>query len=359
MKKIMYISFVVTILFFKNNIVYAEEKDKYIFKEEIYQTTDENEKRTFQNIIQVDNKKYKLVETNYQKLSEELAKHLVSHNVIKDNLYSQDEVELDNHLEVDYNGKKINVFLKEKTFTETTIENRKETVTANDYYYDEIKKPNVNNMKSFTFFDEKSNKEVNTVLRLKEVIQEKPYEWVQDIYTSMTITIYNSRFFKLGEKYLEYNKDIPNLKGQQEYILELLNLPKDSYKVDDFYYSKDEEVIDDVVQRQVNLKISRLITNYKVVYESETNLPNVKGYKLNALYQNFDESDLNKFIYTIKATSKYELVEQKQTINESQTSPVDTKVLDIVILSLFLLLILLCIVIIIYKLKKKEEKENK
>ena len=322
-------------------------QDTTTFKQEQqYVSTDINQKTEFEELLENDNGKYILKNVDYEIISSipvPKDNEIIEEKSIND-LYEQSDAQFDEEIEIEKDGKKIKLKLDTVNFSDTTIKNRTELVSGSVEIKKQITKPVISENKEFSFVDKKLNKTLSPTLQFKNLETTSPNTWVSDVKMPVKIHLYESEFYKLQDKYVPYNAEKPHFKGFENELLQTVSLSPNSYKVDDFNWTSEVFEENGVKYRNAEIIGQRLISDYKLNYESTVNLENAPGYNAVATYIGTDTVDSDVSNHTIKATANYELEENSN---------------HFIIISLALIVIIFFIVLSIYILNKQSKLKNK
>lgn len=328
-----------------NNSVEIEKKDITVQQTfTAYSTDDFN--YNFEKQIEKDGKKYDLKGVNYSVTETKDVKQTqnVTHKVDYKNLYSKEDITPPETLSIMQDGQEIEVKLTDINYTDTTITNRSERLTAyTDYDYKTVK-PVPPETKTINYFDEASKQNVKATLKFKELKAVDDWAWRNDVTIPITFSFYDSEYYVLGDKYIPYDDNTPALKGYENDLLEELGLDTYKYRINSVEWSGEKYQVGDVTYRKAIAHGERYAANYVAYYESKVNLPNAKGYNAVANYDTEISVVSGEKEYTVLATAVY-----KPNNTTAQ-----------IIAGVFggLLVIVLLVIAILYIISKKNDKKG-
>lgn len=350
MKKI--ITSLLLITFCTGQVVLASNSPP--MKQKTFKTLNKNDKIHFEKYIEENGQKYKLDKVDYKIIKEEDTNKLkdLIHNIKYKDLYNSNNIPAPKkQIEVEKDGILVKMKLAEKLIEETTIVNRYETVTADQEIKDFTPKinepidPIVKDKKVFSYDDKKNNKTTDVVLNLKSLEKISDDFFISE-KLELELNIYNSNFFQLGGKYVEYDPKKLDLSKYEQEVLDELELNPDYYTLIKAYYNSKEYEENNMLKRKAVIAVKRRASNYIATYESKVQLEPANGYNvtLKYVYDNNNNANIKSDTeYTIKAIASYKYNEDLKTI----------------IISLITILFLLFIVIFLRKLLQKQDKQEK
>lgn len=164
----------------------------------------------------------------------------------------------------------------------------------------------------------------------------------EDTYIDITFVSYDADTFLWNQVTVPKNKKNP-LKGYEKELLESVGGSRENYRIQNVHWSgKAYKNAKGILCRNARAEVKRKVAHYRVNYNGERTVEDVKGTVYTSVYTGLRETDSGERTYTIQAIATYE----KQTE------------IPVVGITLGVLLFLLIVVGIIFILKKRQRSEN-
>lgn len=340
-----------SILLTANMPAMAAQSDVKVGKNDItiektFTSNSADAKFEFDEEIKQDGKKYKFKGASYDIVSQEALteNQIKTETVDYKNLYQKEDVNAEDTITVNQDGKEITLNFKDVTYSDTVIENRTAKVTAYTDYDFKTVKPTPNQTKTVSYYDKATGQTVTRDLALKELKVKSDWAWRPDLTIPITFSFYDSEYYKLGDKYIPYNDKTPALNGYENDLLKELKLDPYKYRITSVEWDGAAFKSGDVLYRKAIAKGERYTANYVAYYESNINLPNANGYNAVANYETQITVPTGSVEYTIKATAVY--------------TPDNTTAIIVASVAGGIILIVLLVVAILYVLSKKQKKRG-
>lgn len=307
-----------------------------------YTSLKEDETHTFDEKLVKDDGTYTLKDVKYETVSETPVMETQTIE-IKD-LYEQNVEAEEEKTFVNTKGKEVLGKLSDVSYSDTIITNRTAEIESTLKSGYVLSQPAVANSKTVIYADEVTEKNVTATLPLTNFQITTPYHWVSDVTIPTRFEQYDSKYYLLNGRYVPYNNQRPALTGYEADILNVLNLPQESYRITDFLWTGDVYTENGVQYRNAAASGERYVAEYTAYYNDTVALPDANGYNATLTYS-LDSGDTE---YTIKATALYEKL---------NTGLTPAQIITISVVGVFLLVILIIsILFVISKKKKSKEK---
>lgn len=202
--------------------------------------------------------------------------------------------------------KKISYYMEVVEYRDDSLLNRTAPVTTSVSYDAVTTKPIPESYRNVVYYDRNTEKTVTGDIPLESMnAVEEPY-WIRDVEIPITFNGYNSQYYQLGNLYIPYNADKPELEGQKEVLLDALNLDKTNYKINAIDWNGEAYEEADLVKRNAIALGERLVTPYKATYKGMLALPDIKKYTAIVAYKARDSAKVKKEASVSNSTMKKE-----------------------------------------------------
>ncbi len=307
-----------------------------------YTSLKEDETHVFNEEIIKDDGTYALKDVTYETVSSTPVMETQTIE-IKD-LYEQNVEAEEEKTFVNTKSQEVIGKLSDVSYSDTIITNRTAEVESTLKSGYVLSQPAVANSKTVNYADEVTEKNVTATLPLTNFQITTPYHWVSDVTIPTRFEQYDSKYYLLNGRYVPYNNQKPALAGYEADILNVLNLPQESYRITDFVWTGDVYTENGVQYRDAVATGERYVAEYIAYYRDTVALPDANGYNATLTYS-LDSGDIE---YTINATALYEKL---------NTGLTPAQIITISVVGVFLLIILIvAILFVISKKKKSKEK---
>lgn len=189
----------------------------------------------------------------------------------------------------------ITYHLKNIMIEEEALTGRKAEVEKQVMYRGYMETPDVAELHSTKYHDEKTGETVTALLPLRHI--RKIYTvWRDDVSFTLRIDDVTADYYQLGEK-LIIMEELPDAEEYPE-VLKLLELDEESYRIESLWWADEEH-------KTIYGRGSRYASDYMAVYEGEAMLPDIDGFRGTAVYHAEWEEDTGESVYTIRASATY------------------------------------------------------
>lgn len=307
-----------------------------------YTSLKEDETHAFDEELIKDNGTYTLKVVTYETIS--AAPVMETQTIEIKDLYEQNVEAEEEKTFVNTKGKEVLGKLSDVSYSDTIITNRTAEIESTLKSGYVLSQPAVANSKTVNYTDEQTGQTVTATLPLTNFQITTPYHWVSDVTIPTRFEQYDSKYYLLNGRYVPYDNQKPALAGYEADILNVLNLPQESYRITDFVWTGDVYTENNVQYRDAVATGERYVAEYTAYYSDTVALPDANGYNATLTYA-LDSGDME---YTIKAAAVYEKL---------NTGLTPAQIITISVVGVFLLIILIvAILFVISKKKKSKEK---
>jgi hypothetical protein len=245
-------------------------------------------------------KEYKLKNVSYRELKIEPIIETKVETI--ENLYTPNAT-FDEKLSVQTTKGKTNVYsLESVKYEPQTIKNRTQFVKKEEisgfipfYLYADKKR-------EIEIVDDVTKEKVKSTIPLSNVKMLDEWEW-RNIYSSeLEVEIYNASLYILGDKFIKYNAEKPNVQGNEEALLNIMQLNTESNRVVNSEWVGEIYEKDGKQYRKAKVEIETYCANFQSDYLGTVKLNDYEGYKAIAKYQYIDHSMDNMKKIEVKLT---------------------------------------------------------
>lgn len=176
-------------------------------------------------------------------------------------------------------------YMADIEYKDVSLLNRTTPVTTYVSYEPATLKPIPEAYKKVDYYDKSTDKTVTGNIPLESLKAIRDSYWTRDVKIPITFNGYQSQYYQLGNLYIPYNADKPELEGQTDLILDTLNLDKNNYKIDTIDWSGEAYEEATSIKRNAIALGQRLVTPYKATYKGAIPLPDIKKYTATVAYK--------------------------------------------------------------------------
>lgn len=297
-----------------------------------YKADNPEEKQVFDEKIEVNGKKYKLLSVSYKNISDEYKKvqQEVIHVEQTEPILSGKEHKFAEIMEFD------GVTYKLDNVQEVESEPYVQVVTANTDYEYVVTNEIVPQTKVITVNNEITGNEESVECSLSDVRQIGT-KWV-DSYIDIRFENYDSTAFSWQGELFANDPQAAPLAGYETQLLESVGLTEETGNVIRVYWTSEAYISDGVMYREAKADIEKEVPVYRASYEGKLTTPLVIQ---EATYKGQTMVESEEIEYTIEAIAKYEVDNTMQYV-----------------FSVVMLILIIGIVLLLFIISKKRKNEN-
>jgi hypothetical protein len=353
----------------------AADESNTILKE--YEFTTEGNEFNYDAPLEIidDGIKYQRKDIEYEVLSKvskvDTKSKLFKVEKKKEGLKAKDDSVFKEYIDINEDGYKGKILLKEVTYEDKCIRGR---IASHKVEYDyglQVEEPKPISSLDTIYHDEETNSDVPVTLDFIELKQTEKPHWEHNIHVYQTYrSIYEDEYLLVDGTRLSFDSDKPQYEGIEDKILKQMRLDPEKHIISDSKWLTKCVTKDGLTSRLANYTIKRYVTGYAAIYSATFDVPDIVSYDATAIY----ESELTKKVsigteYKVKAIVTYEKIkpndkkeekkEEKKVVEiepETETPPKKSNVAVIVGTSTGV--IVLCFLVFLLRKRKKKNDET-
>lgn len=335
---------------------YAAEDVQYAERTYITDTEDpELQSPGFSDTMEVDGITYQLDSVDYETLSKRpIGKRAENIRITTSAPFTDEE---NNHIpEKQIQDDDVMYYLKSYETVETTLDAREEPVSDTITYRSIPVGSTIPKLAKISVQDSITGKDVDVYVPLKETTFSETH-WESGFEFPITVSNYDANIFDLNGRDVPLSESEP-LKGYESDLLQMIGVDEDNYQITEINWDGDAYEEQGVLFRKLKAEGLQRVYDCEAVYSGIANLPEVSAKAIQAVYtdQKDDEENLESqtYSYTIRATAKYKIPEEKKSFWERLIELITNPV---VIAVLLILLFVIIVIWLIHRKRRKQEKE--